>query len=84
MRFLAKVHVTLKPGVLDPQGKAVGGALRNLGYAEVGEVRIGKYIEVTLEAESQELAQAQVREMAERLLANPVLEKYRVEVVPAP
>lgn len=75
----AKVHVTLKPGVLDPQGKAVAGALTGLGYNEVTGVRQGKYLEVELGGElDRERAHARVQEMCERLLANTVIERYEI------
>jgi phosphoribosylformylglycinamidine synthase subunit PurS len=75
-----RVYVTLKSGVLDPQGSAVGRALRSMGYAEVEDVRLGKFIEVTLgEGESAGDATARVDEMCRRLLANTVIEDYRIE-----
>jgi phosphoribosylformylglycinamidine synthase len=77
----AKVTVMLKTGVLDPQGKAIGQALHNLGFANVGEVRAGKVIELELAETDAERARAQADEMARRLLANTVIESYRVEVV---
>ena len=76
----AKVHVTLKPGVLDPQGKAIANALATLGFEGVGDVRQGKYIELDLAEADPDRAEAAVREMCDRLLANPVIEDYRVEV----
>lgn len=72
----AKIYITLKPGVLDPQGKAVQHALTSLGFQEVRDVRVGKYIELELEKNSEE----RVREMCEKLLANTVIESYRFEV----
>jgi len=80
----ALIYVTLKPKVLDPQGKAVRGALHSLGYQEAADVRVGKYIEVTIEGsgdEARRLAEARVEEMCEKLLANPVIEQYRFEIV---
>lgn len=77
--MLAKVYVTLKSGVLDPQGKAVGHALGTLGFKDVQDVRIGKYIEVTLPEMAKDQAMARVKEMCENLLANTVIEKYRIE-----
>ena len=78
-----KVYVTLKPSLLDAQGKVVQGALVQLGYANVEEVRIGKYIELTVadgpEMDAEKI-DAQVREMCGKLLANPVIEDYRYEV----
>ncbi len=78
----ARVHVSLKPGVLDPQGKAVGDALGRLGFSEVGEVRVGKTIELELEdGLAPDAAEARVKEMCEKLLANTVIERYAVELV---
>jgi len=74
-----KVYVTLKPSLLDAQGKVVQGALLNLGYDNVQEVRIGKYIELTVSDGSD--IQTQVNEMCQKLLANPVIEDYQYEVV---
>ena len=75
--MLAKIHVTLKPGVLDPQGKAVHHALNDLGFPEVREVQVGKYLEMKLEGIRQDEAESRVREMCEQLLANTVIESYR-------
>ena len=76
----AKVHVFLKPGVLDVQGKAIEGALHGLGFADVSGVRVGKTIEMDLDAADAKAAEAQARSMADQLLANAVIESYRVEV----
>ncbi|MFN3513576.1 MAG: phosphoribosylformylglycinamidine synthase subunit PurS [Phenylobacterium sp.] len=76
----AKVHVFLKPGVLDVQGKAVENALHGLGWGEVEHVRVGKTIEFDLKATDAAAAEAEVRQMCEKLLANTVIESYRVEV----
>lgn len=76
-----RVDVKLKPGVLDPQGRAVGQALHSLGFAEVGEVRIGKSIEIDIDTTSQEIAISKGREMAQKLLANLVIESFEVTVV---
>ncbi len=84
MGWLARVYVTPKTGVLDPQGKAVQHSLHALGYPEVGEVRIGKYLEVHLVEVSRDSAEARLREMCERLLANRVIEDYRFEIDAAP
>ena len=73
-----RVYVTLRPDVLDPQGKAVGNALRSLGF-EVGDVRVGKFLEIELAGESS-TAEAQLKSMCDRLLANPVMENYRFEI----
>ena len=74
-----KVYVTLKPSLLDAQGKVVQGALQQLGYHDVEQVRIGKYVELTVSEGPQ--MEAQVKEMCDKLLANPVIEDYRYEVV---
>ncbi len=76
----ARVHVFLKPGVLDPQGAAIANSLRHLGFEEVGDARQGKLIEIDLDAESEDAARARVEAMCERLLANPVIENYAVEI----
>jgi phosphoribosylformylglycinamidine synthase PurS subunit len=80
MGWLARVYVTPKTGVLDPQGKAVQHSLHALGYPEVTEVRIGKYLEVHLGEVSRDSAEVRLREMCERLLANRVIEDYRFEI----
>ncbi len=80
--MLAKIHVTYKKGVLDPQGKAVHHALSDLGYTEVQQVNVGKYMEIRLEGVSEEEAQKRVREMCEKLLANTVIESYQVSLSP--
>ena len=77
----ARVHVRLKEGVLDPQGKAIGHALGSLGFAGVGEVRQGKLIEVELTETDEQKAREQVEAMCEQLLANPVIENYDIELV---
>ena len=76
----ARVEVTLKSGVLDPQGEAVRHALGSLGFEGVGEVRIGKVIEVDLSATDPEAARAEVEAMCRKLLANTVIENYAVEI----
>jgi phosphoribosylformylglycinamidine synthase len=78
----AKVVVSLKAGVLDPQGKAVGDALHRLGFGDVGEVRVGKTIELDLaDGLSKADAEAKVKQMCEQLLANTVVERYAIEIV---
>lgn len=72
----AKIFVTLREGVLDPQGQAVRSGLMSQGFKAVSDVRIGKYMEVTVEATSTDEASAMVRAMCDRLLANPVMEDY--------
>ena len=74
----AKVHVTLKAGVLDPQGKAIGHALESLGFEGIGEVRQGKVIELDLAEADPEKARAQIGAMCEKLLANTVIENYDI------
>ena len=76
----AKVFVTLKPSILDPQGKTITSALHSLGYDDVQDVRQGKYFELDIVAETAEKAQALASEVADKLLANPVIESYRVEI----
>jgi phosphoribosylformylglycinamidine synthase PurS subunit len=76
----ATVHVTLKNGVLDPQGKAVEHALGTLGFNGIQSARIGKYIELDLAETNADKAETQVTEMCEKLLANTVIENFRVEV----
>jgi phosphoribosylformylglycinamidine synthase len=78
----ARVHVRLKDGVLDPQGAAIARALAQLGFAGVGEVRQGKMIELQLDDGDRAEAEARVRAMCERLLANPVIETYTVTIDP--
>jgi phosphoribosylformylglycinamidine synthase len=78
--FLAKVHVTLKPTVNDPQGITVLGGLRNLGFESVEEVRVGKFLEVRVGETDRRQAEAIVAEMCDKLLANPVIEQYTVEL----
>jgi phosphoribosylformylglycinamidine synthase PurS subunit len=77
----AKVTVTLKSGVLDPQGKAIAGALGHLGFAGVGEVRQGKYFEIELAETDRARAAEQVKAMCEKLIANTVIENYHIDVV---
>lgn len=76
----AKVIVTLKNGVHDPQGEAVLGTLKHLGFGEVQGVRVGKYIELNLDSVPKEKARSQVEAMCKKLLANPVIESYSFEV----
>jgi phosphoribosylformylglycinamidine synthase len=78
----ARVFVTLKNGVLDPQGKAIGHALNNLGFSSVGEVRQGKMIEIEIAEKDEAKARASLREMCEKLLANTIIEKYEIELKP--
>jgi phosphoribosylformylglycinamidine synthase len=76
----ARVHISLKPGVLDPQGKAIGNALKALGFAGVGEVRQGKLIELELADGDPAAARARIDDMCRQLLANPVIENYTIEI----
>jgi phosphoribosylformylglycinamidine synthase len=78
MKRRFEVLVSLKPGLLDPQGKAVEGALPAMGWRNASNVRVGKHIELTIEADSEQAAREQVEEMARRLLSNPVIEDYRI------
>jgi phosphoribosylformylglycinamidine synthase len=82
--WLARIHVTLKPVVNDPQGLAVMGGLHQLGYADVESVRLGKYLEVRLAASDRAAAESQVAEMCRRLLANPVIEDYHYALEDVP
>jgi len=75
-----KIFISLKEGVLDPQGQAIEHSLHTLGYREVRDVRVGKYLEVDVEAASRAAAETRVREMCDKLLANPVIEDYRFEM----
>ena len=77
--FRVSVHITPRRGILDPQGKAVEGALHSLGFAGVKEVHVGRYIVVETDAESQAAAEDAVKAMCERLLANPVIEDFEIE-----
>jgi phosphoribosylformylglycinamidine synthase subunit PurS len=81
VRFRCAIDVDLKHGLLDPQGKAVEASLPALGWSNVSNVRVGKHIELDVEADDESSAVAQVREMAERLLSNPVIESYAVRDV---
>lgn len=76
----ARVHITLKPGVLDPQGKAIAHALEALGFSGIGEVRQGKYIEIELAETDRGRAREQVTAMCKRLLANTVIENFEIEL----
>jgi phosphoribosylformylglycinamidine synthase len=76
----ARVFVTLKPSVFDPQGQTIADALQSMGYSGIGDVRQGKFFELELQSESAERARALAAEVADKLLANPVIESYRIEV----
>jgi phosphoribosylformylglycinamidine synthase PurS subunit len=75
-----RIFVSLKNGVLDPQGKAVERSLHSLGYKEVQDVRVGKFVELNLQAGSREAAEDRIRDMCEKLLANPVIENFRYDI----
>jgi phosphoribosylformylglycinamidine synthase subunit PurS len=81
--FRAKIYVTLRPSVLDPAGTAVQSGLEHMGYSNVEQVRIGKYIELTITAADQPTAEQQLDRMCDQLLANPVIEVYRYELATA-
>ncbi|HZK90619.1 MAG TPA: phosphoribosylformylglycinamidine synthase subunit PurS [Stellaceae bacterium] len=76
----ARVHVSLKAGVLDPQGKAIGNALAALGFSGIGEVRQGKLIEIEIDGNDPTAAREKVEAMCKELLANPVIENYAIEL----
>jgi phosphoribosylformylglycinamidine synthase subunit PurS len=78
--FLARVYVTLKPTVNDPQGRTILGGLKSLGFAQAKDVRAGKYLEIRVDEADQGKAEAAVEGMCRTLLANPVIESYRYEV----
>ena len=74
MRWLAEVHVRLRPGIADPEGQTIAGGLRALGFSGVADVRAGKLLRLTFEAADRQAAEAAVAQMCSRLLANPVME----------
>ena len=76
----AHIHITLKKGVLDPQGKAIENALKTLGFDQVKNVRQGKFIEIELDEKDPEAAEKQVSKMSEQLLANTVIENYQIDI----
>jgi phosphoribosylformylglycinamidine synthase len=80
VNYSARVDVKLKNGIADPQGQTIERALPALGYAGVGDVRVGKLIELTLDASDEDEARRRVQEMCEKLLANPVIESYEVTI----
>ena len=80
MKYLAKVNITLKPTVNDPQGLTIKGALHNLGFQSVSSVRAGKYMEIQIEEKDAGKAWELVQEMCHKLLANPVIENFRFEI----
>lgn len=76
----ARVYITLKQGVLDPQGKTVQQALATMGFGDVRDVRVGKYIELQLNNSDRQRAEVEVKQMCEKLLANTVIESYRYDL----
>lgn len=78
--YLARVYITLKPTINDPVGLTIRGGLHDLGFGGVKSVRSGKYMEVSLDASSEQDAEAELRGMCEKLLANPVIEEYRFDL----
>ena len=78
--MLAKIYITLKKDVLDPQGSVIANSLKSLGFNNIEDVRQGKYIEIKLNSENERSANKQINEMCEKLLANLVIEDYKVEI----
>ena len=78
--YLSKIRITLRPSILDPQGKAVGHAIQSLGVNAVKDVRMGKYVELKVEGKNEAEAKAATEEVCKKLLANPVMEDYTYEV----
>lgn len=81
--YRAEIHVTFKKGVLDPQGETVARSLKSMGFDGVRSVRIGRFLEIVVDGEDEARVRAAVEEMCRQLLANPVLEEYRVDITPA-
>ncbi len=81
--FLAKVYISLKPSVNDPQGLTIQSGLRRLGFDSTMDVRAGKYVEITLDEDEESEARERVSEMCRQLLANPVIEEFRFDLEPA-
>ncbi|MBW4486787.1 MAG: phosphoribosylformylglycinamidine synthase subunit PurS [Trichocoleus desertorum ATA4-8-CV12] len=79
-KYQARIYVTLRPSVLDPAGTAVQSGLQHMGYDNVEQVRIGKYVELTLTAADEAAARQQLDQVCDQLLANPVIENYRFEL----
>jgi phosphoribosylformylglycinamidine synthase subunit PurS len=79
-KFQAQIYVTLRPSVLDPAGTAVQSGLAHMGYTNVEQIRIGKYVELSLTAESESASRSQLEKICDQLLANPVIENYRIEL----
>jgi phosphoribosylformylglycinamidine synthase subunit PurS len=76
----ARIHVTLKQGILDPQGKAIEHALDTLGFKNAANVRVGKYLELDLQESDKAKAEVEIKQMCEKLLANTIIEEYRYEL----
>ena len=83
MQFNCEVYIRPRADILDPQGDAVNAALSNLNFAGVSEVKVGKYLILTLEADDQTAAETQLNEMCQKLLANPIIEDYEMKVTGA-
>ncbi len=79
--YKARISITLRPSILDPQGKAAHHALSHLGFENIDQVRIGKFIEMGIEAESAESAESVARQACQKLLANPVMEDFEVNII---
>ncbi len=79
----ARVHITLKAGVVDPQGSAIGQALKSLGFDAIAGVRVGRTVELDFAGRTHDEVTKDVSAMCERLLANPVIENYRIEILPS-
>jgi len=77
----ARIYITLKQGILDPQGKAVQHSLHTMGYPSIKDVRVGKLIEIIMDDKSPAEAEQEIKEICSRLLANPVIEDYRYEII---
>jgi len=82
-QYQAQIYITLRPSVLDPAGTAVRSGLHQLGFEQVEDVRIGRYIELSVAADSSRGAEQQIDQMCDQLLTNPVIENYRIELVDA-
>jgi phosphoribosylformylglycinamidine synthase len=81
LRYQARIYITLRSSVLDPAGTAVQSGLKHMGYETVEQVRIGKYIELTLSASDENTARKQLNRICDQLLANPVIENYRFDLI---
>ncbi|MGB9679086.1 MAG: phosphoribosylformylglycinamidine synthase subunit PurS [Thermoanaerobacteraceae bacterium] len=79
--FIAKIYITLKKGILDPQGKAVNNALHSIGYSQVKDVRVGKYIELAVEGSDIKNIEQSVNEMCIKILTNPIIEDYTFDIM---